>query len=280
MLPNGPGDADQRAVNPCFISTGSLPADAKTACPTVAQPAFDGTQKYYSSGFISKGSDFKMTLASTIKPGTYHYYCNLHGPDMSGTITVAPSGSSIPSQSDVDSAGQTQLNDLVSKITPAIQSAASGHPQVPPGIKVAPNLAGFASQDVSTVTIDQFFPATIHTTVGKTVSWTIVGAHTISFGEPSNPPYALKEAPDGTWHADEQAGSPVPPPPGPPPSGNSNAPITVDGGSYNGSGIASSGVQASFPPALVTYNLKFTKAGTYNYVCLIHPGMVGQVVVS
>jgi plastocyanin len=199
---------------------------------------------------------------------------------MSGSITVVPNSASIPSQSDVDSAGKAQLNDLVTKVTPAIQSAASGHPQLPPGITVAPNLAGFASEAAQNITINQFFPPAIHTTVGKTVSWTVVGVHTISFGEPSPPPFALTQAPDGTWHVNQSVATPVPAPSGPPPTNSGNAPVTVDGGTYGGSGVHSSGLQASFPPALVTYNLKFTKAGTYNYVCLVHPGMTGQVVVS
>ncbi len=29
-----------------------------------------------------------------------------------------------------------------------------------------------------------------------------------------------------------------------------------------------------------TYTVKFTKAGTYKYACLIHPGMVGVIVVK
>jgi LPXTG-motif cell wall-anchored protein len=47
---------------------------------------------------------------------------------------------------------------------------------------------------------------------------------------------------------------------------------TYDGTGFVGSGILD-GVGASF-------SLTFTKAGTYNYVCLLHPGMNGRVAVQ
>ena len=61
-------------------------------------------------------------------------------------------------------------------------------------------------------------------------------------------------------------------PPGPP--------KVTDGGSFDGTGFRSTGVVLSFPPALSGYKLTFTKAGTFGYVCLIHPGMVGSVTVA
>jgi plastocyanin len=278
MLPNGPGDADQRAVNPCFVDTGALPTAATSACPKVSQPAFNGNQAYYSSGFLSKGSDFKVQLASDIKPGAYHYYCNLHGPQMSGTITVVPSSTTVPTQTDVDTLAASQLATLVSGLTPAFAAASAGHAQLPPGINMP--IAGLLSQTVQNAQIEQFFPAVIHAKVGQKVSWAILGPHTITFGAADPPPFVLQQAPDGAWHASQSVGAPVPPPTGPPPNPNATAPYTVSGGAYSGTGLHSSGVQASFPPAIVTYTLSFAKAGTYNYVCLIHPGMTGQVIVS
>jgi hypothetical protein len=71
-----------------------------------------------------------------------------------------------------------------------------------------------------------------------------------------------------------------------PPQSNasSNGPPTLapptDGGSYDGSGPRSTGFVVSFPPVLSQFSLTFTKAGTYSYTCLIHPGMDGVVTVS
>ncbi|MHB8467906.1 MAG: hypothetical protein ACYDH6_06680 [Acidimicrobiales bacterium] len=278
MLPQGPGDADQRAINPCYVDTSPLPTDTKTSCASTTQPAFNGKQTYYNSGFLAKGATYSVKLASDIAPGTYHYYCNLHGPEMQGSITVAPAATPIPSQADVDAAATAQLAGLVAKVVPAVAAATAGHPELPPTIHVAANLAGLLAQGAQGVGIDQYFPAVIHAKVGQTVSWTIIGAHTITFGAANPPPYPIEKAPDGSYHTSPSAGAPVPPPSGPPPSGN--GPAKIDGGTYSGTGLHSSGVQASFPPDLTTYSLKFAKAGTYTYVCLIHPGQVGQVVVS
>lgn len=277
MLPQGPGDADQRAVNPCFVDSGAIPSDGTAKCATTTQPAFTGTQAYYNSGFLNKGSHFAVKLAADVAPGTYHYYCNLHGPDMSGTITVAPASTPIPAQSDVDAAGKAQLDAIVTKLAPAAQAASTGQANLP---GAAANLAGFGSQAVTNAQIEQFYPATISAKVGEKVSWTFIGVHTITFGAATPPPFVITQAPDGAYHLDPHAAAPVPPPSGAPPASSGSAPTTVDGGTYSGTGLHSSGIHQSFPPALVTYDLTFSKAGTYNYVCLIHPGMIGQVVVK
>ena len=52
------------------------------------------------------------------------------------------------------------------------------------------------------------------------------------------------------------------------------------GGTYTG-GFTSSGLFG--PPPIypgTEFSLKFTKAGTYNYVCAIHPAMAGTVTVT
>ena len=84
FFPEGQGDVHQNAVQPCFLATGEPPSDPATPCPKTSQPAFNGGQTYYNSGFLPEGDTFKVKLSSDIKPGTYSYYCNLHGPEMSG----------------------------------------------------------------------------------------------------------------------------------------------------------------------------------------------------
>jgi plastocyanin len=49
------------------------------------------------------------------------------------------------------------------------------------------------------------------------------------------------------------------------------------GGSTDGSGYRNSGLSAATTPAFKPYKLRFTKAGTFKYYCLVHPGMVGTV---
>lgn len=95
-----------------------------------------------------------------------------------------------------------------------------------------------------------FYPGVITINEGDTINWTLGGnlVHTISFLSGLSPP-----------------------------SPDSQDATTPSGGStYNGTGFVSAGLL--MPGA--NYSLTFTKAGTYLYQCLIHPGMSGLVIVQ
>jgi len=222
-----------------------------------------------------------VKLASDIKPGTYSYYCNLHGPQMSGSIIVVNKDRSIPSADTTDKAAQAEKSALVAKMLPDYTKAKAGQFPIP-GVK---NVAGFGSDAVPEGLINEMIPPEIDAKVGEKVTWTVVGPHTISFGKtPIEPGQYLTKAPDGAWHINAQAFMPAgfPPPPastGPPPA---NAPpvTPIDGGTYDGNGFKSTGVLTGFGPPFPQPSLTFTKAGTYSYVCLIHPKMGGVVKVT
>lgn len=97
----------------------------------------------------------------------------------------------------------------------------------------------------------QFYPATITINAGDSITWRYPAAepHTVTFLGPKSAP--------------------------PPPSDPSVA-TPAGGSSYDGSTYTSSG----FMLAGQTYTLKFPKAGTYTYYCLIHGEMIGKVVVQ
>jgi plastocyanin len=278
MLPQGPGDAVQAAARPCYVATGAPPRKPAVPCPKVAQPAFGGTQAYYSSGFLQPKQTWQVHVADNIKPGTYRYYCNLHGADMSGTIVVVPRSQPIPSQSTVDAQGRAELQAQVRKTQPAYLAAKAGHYPLPG------NLAGVASQQAQQVEVNEFLPATIRAKVGQPVNWTFVGIHTATVGGPEDVPPLLKVAPDGGVHLRQDllapAGGPgAPGPSGQPPTGKPK-PITVNGGTYAGTGRHSSGLVLSFPPQFVRYGVRITKPGTYTFDCVIHPHMEAKVVVT
>ena len=284
LLPEGPGDANQNAAQPCYLTTGEPPSDTKTACSKdqQTQPDFTGAQTYYNSGFLPEGDTFKVKLSSDIKPGTYSYYCNLHGPEMSGSIVVVNKDRSIPSADTNDKAAEAEKTADIAKLLPAFTSAKAG--QFPlPGVK---NVAGYGSPDFQQGLINEMIPSEIDAKVGEKVTWTVVGPHTISFGNaPIEPGKYLTKAPDGAWHLNAQAFAPsnfpaAPPPPnGPPPSQPTLLP-PINGGTYDGTGYKSTGVLVSFPPVLMQASITFTKAGNYSYVCLIHPKMGGIVKVT
>jgi hypothetical protein len=107
----------------------------------------------------------------------------------------------------------------------------------------------------------------------------------VSFNAPKEASLALLKGSDGGYHlnpkANDPAGGPgTPPPSNGPPSGPPGPPKVTDGGSFDGTGFRSTGLVLSFPPSLLGYKLTFAKAGTYGYVCLIHPGMTGSVTVG
>jgi plastocyanin len=284
MVPEGLGDAHQNAAQPCFLDSEKPPTDAENkACPKVQQPAFNGRQSYYNSGFLPEGKVFSVKLADDLAPGAYHFYCNLHGPDMSGTITVKPKGTAIPSAADVDNTAKSQLADHVNKIDAAHTDAMAGK-AFPAG---ATALAGFGTDDQVTL-VDEFIAPVINTKVGQKVTWAVTGPHTVSFNPPSDAgPPGILVAPDGSVHLNQKAFAPAggpgvtrPQSSGPPPSGPPKLAKVTDGGRFDGRGFKSSGVVAPGPPPLLGYSLTFTKAGTYNYICLIHPKMGGVVKVT
>lgn len=99
------------------------------------------------------------------------------------------------------------------------------------------------------ITVMRFYPDTITIDEGDAITWTVQGdAHTIAFLSGATPP------------------SPFSPQAQQPSGGNS----------YNGTGFVNSGIIA--PGS--SYTLTFTKAGTYQYNCLLHPGMMATVVVQ
>ena len=129
-------------------------------------------------------------------------------------------------------------------------------------------------------------PDTLSVKVGNTVKWLPVGAHTLTFGSTEAQRVFVSKSPDGAVHLNQDAFGPVGgpgAPEGPPPSGppDPTAPPTpIEGGPYDGTGLKSSGLLQSFPGQLVTYSVTFTKAGSYQYVCLVHPDMKGTINVS
>ena len=266
LLPDGPGDAPQAAANPCFLATGEPPATDPCTSEQQDQVPFDGTQSFYNSGWLAPDLDFSVELADDIAPGTYRYFCLLHRQGMQGSITVVPDGEEIPTAEEVAQEREDAIAEIQAALQPAFDQAAASGPDAV--------FAGTGSPELENAAINEFLPKEVSIEAGDTVSWNVIGPHTISFNAPTEAKLALTAAPDGSFHANEAAF--VPSPPGPPP-GEIQEATTIDGGSFDGEGFASSGIIISFPPELATYTLTFTTAGTYNYQCLIHEDMEGTV---
>lgn len=278
-------EANQVAAQPCYLEAGELPKDPAKPCADKTLKPFNGRQAYYSSGFIpyegKKGNKFELKLADDIAPGTYSYYCNLHGPAMSGEIQVQPKESKIPSQSEVSRQGRAEVEKIVGDLRAGFDAGKSGkfpeHWGVPE--PQGKRLSGFASASQGVQAFgSEFVPRDIKAKVGEKVSWAFVGGHTVSFDVPKYLPI-FTIAKDGTVTFNPQAHKPVGSP-GPPrqeeggPPGEKPKPPDVDAGKWDGSGFLSSGLLYEG-----SWSLTFTKPGNYKYACLVHPRMLGEVVV-
>ena len=117
---------------------------------------------------------------------------------------------------------------------------------------------------------------TIHT--GDSVRWVFSRrvVHTVTFlapgqkrpplevPDPANPYSGFNDAAGAPFWFNGQPSLLIPPDHALPQGGSS-----TDGTKYENSGLSA--------PAFHPYKLKFTKAGTFRYICLVHPGMVGSV---
>ena len=287
-------NVQQNGAQPCYLDRGTPPTDPNSPCPKRTQPAFTGRQSFYSSGFIPyQGTDrdntFRVPIAGNATPGTYHFICLFHGPGMNGTLTVVPKGSTIPSQAEVDKKAQAQIDRLAKPLVNSFNDAKKGRYPVK---LIAPYkfvFAGYASPQENDPhgfgSVSEFLPKTIDIKVGDSLRWLVVGdLHNVAFDVPSYfPEFSVAKNGKVTWNP--QAVAPVDSAklpqsqqsgPGPPPK--EVVPSITDGGKYDGSHFLSSGLGGG-GGADIGYSLTFTKPGTYKYACLIHPAMVGTVIV-
>jgi plastocyanin len=286
LLPQGPGDAVQGSANPCFLNSGSPPA--KTACPKAAQPDFTGKESFYNSGWLDSNAKFTMHLSSSTAPGTYRFMCLLHREGMTGKVVVVPASTSVPSPSAQFAAGQKALHATEAKLQPEVVKERKGVP--PTATKNPPVkpfvLAGSVNPTVNEAAITEFGPAKVHIPVGGSVTWYLVGVHTITFNSNKTDDDIRSVAPNGTVHLNPKALTPANSPGEPHSSssggGPSNAPPTlktVAQTKWNGVGFLNSGVftNSMGPPLIEGYKITFTKAGKYKYICTVHDDMKGEV---
>jgi plastocyanin len=274
------GAASQAAAQPCYLDRGQPPTDPDDACRQKDQPEFDGSHAYYSSGFIppsgSEGNEFRMPIADDAEPGTYNYYCVIHFPFMQGKLEVRPRGSELPSADEVNARARNEIEDLASPLRDAFADARRGRAKTQT-TELEPPLAGYHAGDEFSVAIDEFVPKMLRAKVDEPITWTIVGAHTISFDVPRYLP-VYQVLSDGTVERNAQVDEAAGGAPKAPRVDFTKGPLEIDGGTWDGSGFYSSGLIGSEP--FSRFTLRVSKAGSYRYACLVHPKMVARLVVT
>ena len=266
------------AADRCFVDRGA-PAVSTTggarACEDRAQTEFDGTQEFYSSGFLAEGEPFRVKLSADTRPGQYSFMCLVHRSSMIGAIEVRPTDVERPPVADVRQQATDEENEVAGTLEQPARRAASRDGD---GI-----LAGTGPVGRQRGLISSFIPEEATVRRGEPVTWELYGTHSISF-DPSRDAQLgiLIEDGDGV-RINPDAWDPVES--SPPPAAALSFPPTqslveIDGGTYSGQGAFSSGILRATAPAVVKYTLTFEEAGTYRYRCLVHPRMRGRVVVE
>jgi plastocyanin len=190
---------------------------------------------------------------------------------------VKPEGTDIPSAEETNRAARAELEEFSKPFLKMYDDARDGTFESEGG-EIRGPFAGLGSNAVEG-SINEFLPRTINTEVGRRVTWKLLGSdHTISFDVPKYFPI-IRFAENGNISLNPRLDKPAGgSPPIPEEREDQEGPIRVDGGTYDGSGFFSSGLFGSDPYA--EYSLRFSKPGRYRYACLIHPPMVGTVVVT
>jgi plastocyanin len=276
----------QAAARPCFYETGNPPTKAACDAAHRKQPdSFTGKQVFISSGYLEDQDQFTVKLDKDIEPGTYSLMCMVHLQEMVTKVTVVDDDAKIPSPADVTAAGQKDLNDLAAKLKPAADKVLNSTSSK---AEAGPDTHGDEALSEIPIESVNVFPRAIAIAPGGRVTWTFNGFHVVAFNAPEDarPGWAFDSA--GNLALNSKALLPQNSPniPNPPPAkegaGEDSPPpqLKVDGGRYDGVGFKNSGTYLGNGDAVLVYTLTFTKAGTYQYKCLIHPDMEGTVKVG
>jgi plastocyanin len=280
-------DADDRPVGLYLNINVRQPADCGNSpyFPGTGACSWDG-QSPISSGLLfgrKTGPTSTWTVRMNAPPGTYHYFCLLHGPAMSGTIRVVPAGALVPSAVQQAAAAATQYHWAT------VNTLANEAKVLAIASRPGPSLGG--TQVVRTgarsgrVAIDEFLPPQVHVKRGAEIVWAPGFQHdTVTFPRASGAVALALDCELRPGHDRRAASLPnhtaLDPlqgclggelvfERGSVPSGPSG--LAYSGGFYN-SGLLSL-------PLPHTWQAQFASRGTFHYESLIHPGMNASIVV-
>ncbi len=270
----------ESVARPCFLNKGGPPADDNTACTKEQQrqPAFNGRQSFYNSGVLkfegARGNDFPVRIAKDATPGTYFFYCAIHGAGQSMRVQIAKPNASVPSASDVRHAARREAEASVKPLVRLWEQARKTNHIRFQGQTLDGPFAGIENN--ARVSVLEFVPRRLETKVNEPITWTVMGRHTISFDVPPYAPIIQFRTKDIRYNPvvmDRAGGAPAPP------AENEEGDVPdYDAGTYDGTGFWSTGLVGSSSSMKLT--LRISKPGTYPYACLVHPKMIGQIVVS
>jgi len=242
-----------------FPGSKPVPPPSDPNAPVPTNPgqvvAYDGVT-YLNSGFVMKDQSFALSFPTK---GSYKFYCIIH-PGMEGAVDVVDAGSaSISTQAQIDAEAKKTFDDALVALKAASAAATAK------GVGQTANADGSTTWTVTVgglvgpSDLQQFYLPQLAIKAGDTVKWvsSVPTPHTATFL-------------GGT-------ALPVPPIPDNPKVMQPAAPA----GGYDGTGYANSGIIGVGWPGQ-EFSMKFTKAGSFPYLCILHvdQGMGGVITVA
>jgi plastocyanin len=270
------------------------------SCGTADAPCtFDGTG-IVSMGAPLAGPPAPFVVTVTAPPGTYLFHCRIH-PLMTGTLNVVAAGSAgVTTAASADAAAATQATDDVAAGMAAETAASTAGKTTNPNGTTTWKLIAGTSDPAGHVAVLDMLPRRVTIKKGDTVVWRPLDRnepHTVTFPKDLGTLVVpLCEGPGGT---DIPATPTVVPPMGPFDFACSGGPVDefeLTGGNgvtviTSPTTVSDSGIVAyrtvplGFDMPVTTVRaswwVRFTgaSAGTYTYVCMLHAGMAGTIVV-
>lgn len=227
-----------------------------------------GAYRYDGSARIDSGLQHgppRSFVVKFTKPGVYRFFCDVHS-GMEGTVIVLPRGRMIPSVAQNATAlkHQEHRDSAIARRLDRTKVR---------GANVSLGEAGAHGVEVM-----EMFPAVLHVKVGTIVTFSISrlsrDVHTATFGDTSPNGFVTKLGRTAFAGAtvDPRAAYPSDPPDGP-------IQLSPD---THGNGFANTGLLDRDPgtPSPASARIKFTRPGTYHYICVIHPTMRGTIIVK
>jgi plastocyanin len=222
---------------------------------------FDSSQ-YFNSGLLFKGDSADLTFP---KIGTFKFVCLVHA-GMSVSVSVVGAGGQVQTQAQLDAAGKADSDQVIANGVAAASQINSTKQQLPDG---SYNWRVQAGGHAGEADILEFNSPNITVNAGDTVTWTNLTdtPHTVTFAAPG------QALPDFIQPIPQTSGPPILELP-------LAAVLPAGGSSYDGTAFTNSGIISTADSPTNTFSLKFTKPGTYTYVCLVHGGMMGTITVA
>jgi plastocyanin len=259
IVPSGGLASTKDAAGNPFWFSGKLPNFGFNAL--LAAPS--GGKVYTGSKRLDSGlpTGPKPFIVKFNKPGVYKYFCDVH-PGMIGYVVVKAKGKRIPS-------AKQDARALLRQQTVDVKSAIKLFKTT----KIPANTVSLGISNKHGVELFAMFPSSLTVKAGTVVTFTMskdsLETHTATFG----PKGYLNALANGF-------GSPKPPIPG-------NAvypsdpvkPIVLTATSH-GNGFANTGALSKGNPNGTSSTIQFNQAGTYHFICLIHPFMQGEIIVK